>query len=244
VAEGIGVLARAGSRAVSLARGGVGARVGRLGPRPTQPLEIYEFESCPFCRKVREAFCVLDLPVLVKPCPKRGRRFRDELRARGGKLLFPYLVDPDVGVEMYESRDIVGHLFARYGAGAPPPALAHDGLHTAGSVLAGLLRPGGGTFARPSRAPERPLELYGFEASPDCRLVREVLCALEIPYRLTNVARGSPRRGALAARAGRFEVPWLHDPNTGAELFGASACVDHLEATYAAPGPRGVADAA
>ena len=40
-----------------------------------------------------------------------------------------------------------------------------------------------------------PLELYSFEASPFCRLVREALSSLELPYRLTNVGRGSPSRG-------------------------------------------------
>ena len=38
------------------------------------------------------------------------------------------------------------------------------------------------------------------EPSPFCRLVRERLCELELPYRLHNVARGSARRQAFEAR--------------------------------------------
>ncbi|MHA7839078.1 MAG: glutathione S-transferase N-terminal domain-containing protein, partial [bacterium] len=64
----------------TILRGGLGSSVGALGPRPERPLELYEFEGCPFCRKVREALSILDLEVSVRPCPKRGRRFRDELR--------------------------------------------------------------------------------------------------------------------------------------------------------------------
>jgi hypothetical protein len=31
--------------------------------RPAQPLQLYEFEGCPFCRKVREAACACALCV-------------------------------------------------------------------------------------------------------------------------------------------------------------------------------------
>ena len=60
---------------------------------------------------------------------------------------------------------------------------------------------------------------YSFEPSPFCRIVREALCSLEIPYLLHNVAKGSPRREAFVARSGRMMVPWLVDPNTGIEMF-------------------------
>src|SRR3990172_13278564 len=88
----------------SLAALGRGAFVGSLGPRPAKPLELYEFEGCPFCRKVREALTALDLEALVHPCPKGGTRFRPILRERGGKEQFPFLVDPNTGKAMYESE--------------------------------------------------------------------------------------------------------------------------------------------
>ena len=55
----------------TLARFGHGAAIGRLGPRPAKPLELYEFEACPFCRKVREALSVLDLEAIDLSVPER-----------------------------------------------------------------------------------------------------------------------------------------------------------------------------
>src|SRR5262249_46504030 len=93
------------SLAPTVARPGQGAFVGALGPRPEKPLELYEFEGCPYCRKVREALSILDLEAVIYPCPKRGPRFRRELERRGGKQQFPYLVDPNTGQALYESDD-------------------------------------------------------------------------------------------------------------------------------------------
>ena len=107
---------------------------------------------------------------------------------------------------------------------------------TGAAALAGLPRLGAGTRARPSRAPGKPLELYSMESSPFCRIVRERLCELELPYRLHNVGGGSPSRDAFVARSGRMMVPWLADPNTGAEMFESADIVTYLDATYAAPG--------
>jgi glutaredoxin len=85
------------SLAATAARLGSGLAVGPLGSRPAAPLELYEFEACPWCRKVREALTVLDLEAVIRPCPKGGRRFREEVKRRGGKAQFPYLVDPNTG---------------------------------------------------------------------------------------------------------------------------------------------------
>src|SRR5690554_403622 len=176
----------------SVARLGAGLAVGKLGKRPEKLLELYEFEACPFCRKVREALSMLDLDALVRPCPKNGERFRPTVVARGGKKQFPWLVDPNTGHAMYESDDIVRYLYEQYGDGSPPWHFAQP-LVMATLVAGTLWRPMKGAWARPSRAPEQPLELWSFEASPYCRLVRETLCELELPYLLHNVAKGSPK---------------------------------------------------
>src|SRR5512134_2875049 len=136
-----------------------------LGPRPETPLVLYEFEGCPFCRKVREALTVLDLEAFIYPCPKGGPRFREEVKRRGGKAQFPYLVDPNTGKEMYESDAIVAYLFERYGAGRPPFGLRAGALTNLSAGLASALRPGFGAHYRAARAPELPLELWSFEAS-------------------------------------------------------------------------------
>jgi glutathione S-transferase len=223
------------SLAATLARLGSGVSVGTLGPRPERLLELYEFESCPYCRKVREALSILDLDARVHPCPKGGTRFRPEVERRGGKQQFPYLVDPNTGKEMYESDDIVRYLFEQYGGQGVPMLLALGPLTDATAALASAWRLGLGTRARPSRAPAEALELYSFEASPFCRIARESLSSLELPYVLHNVAKGSPRRPAFVERAGRMQVPWLFDPNTQVSLFESADIVTYLEETYASP---------
>ena len=222
------------SIAASLARLGSGVSVGTLGRRPDQALQLYEFESCPFCRKVREALTILDVDVDVFPCPKGGERFRPGVVEVGGKALFPYLVDPNTGKALYESDDIVRYLFAEYGNGKVPALLAAGPLTLGGAMLASGLRLGFGERVQASRAPARPLELWSFEASPFCRIVREKLCTLELPYRLHNVGKGSPGRPAFIERAGRMRVPYLADPNGGVELFESADIVSYLEATYGA----------
>jgi glutathione S-transferase len=224
------------SYGVSVARLGAGMSVGPLGPRPARPLELYDFEGCPFCRKVREALSMLDLEAWIFPCPKGGTRHRPRVVARGGKAQFPWLVDPNTGREMYESDDIVRYLYEQYGAGSPPWWLAVPGLATAGSALASAWRPTAGVRVRPSVAPREPLELWSFEASPYCRLVRETLTVLELPYLLHNVAKGSPSREAFVRRSGKMQVPWLHDPNTGVSMFESADIVAYLEATYGRSG--------
>ena len=105
------------STAASLVRAPVGHSVGALGPRTIRTLELYEFEACPFCRKVREALCMLDLQVIVRPSPHGGTRFRPEAIRRGGKRQFPLLIDPNTGDTIYESDAIIRHLYRHYGAG-------------------------------------------------------------------------------------------------------------------------------
>jgi glutathione S-transferase len=216
----------------TLARLGQGAFAGPLGPRPEKPLELYEFEGCPFCRKVREALSILDLEAVVYPCPKRGPRFRPDVERRAGKQQFPYLVDPNTGTALYESDDIIRYLFERYGDGKPPLALSLGPLTDATAMLASAARLGAGVSYRPAKAPEKPLELWSFEASPFCRIAREALCELEIPYVLHNVAKGSPSREAFVARSGKMMVPYLVDPNRDVAMFESADIVKYLNETY------------
>lgn len=207
-----------------------GMYTGAIGPRPARRLELFEFEACPYCRRVRAALSILDLEATIYPCPKGGRRYRSEAVRRGGKAQFPYLVDSGAGVEMYESSQIVAYLFEQYGNGRPPPTLGAAGLFP--FQLASAMRAMRGLRARPARKPEKPLELWSFESSPYCRIARERLCELELPYVLHNVAKRSPSRPGFVARSGRMQVPWLLDPNTGETLFESADICSYLEATY------------
>jgi glutathione S-transferase len=218
----------------TLVRLGGGLRVERLGARPKKPLELYEFESCPYCRKVREVLTALDLEAIIYPCPKGGTRFRSVVLERGGKEQFPYLVDPNTGKAIYESSDIVRYLCTEYGSGSVPWLYSGGPLFDATSTLASAWRLGAGVRASASNLPAQPLELWSFEASPFCRIARESLCSLEIPYRLHNVGKNSPSREAFVERSGKMQVPFLVDPNTNVELFESADIVRYLHATYGA----------
>ncbi|XP_062112759.1 uncharacterized protein LOC133823922 [Humulus lupulus] len=205
----------------------------KLGPRPEKPIEIYEFEGCPFCRKVREIVAVLDIDVLFYPCPRNGPNFRPKVVQMGGKQQFPYMVDPNTGVSMYESDDIIKYLVGKYGDGNVPIMLSLGLLTTitAGLALAG--RPGKGSTYSPAKLPPKPLEIWAYEGSPFCKYVREVLVELELPHIQRSCARGSAKRQILYETVGHFQVPYLQDPNTGVEMFESADIVEYLKATYA-----------
>ncbi|NNE20218.1 MAG: glutathione S-transferase [Myxococcales bacterium] len=206
---------------------------------PARPLELYEFEVCPYCRIAREALSALSLDPVVYPCPKGGKLFREKVKREGGRYQFPYLVDPNTGVSLYESADIVEYLFREYGGGNPPWFLSQRAFAVATSMIASAFRPNRGRHAVRSRQPEHLLELYSYEGSPFCRIAREALCELELPYRLHNVPRNSPDRGDYLSISGKMQVPYLRDPNTGAQMFESAEIRSYLYATYADGGAAG-----
>lgn len=223
--------------------------------QPAKLLELYEFEGCPFCRLVREAITELDLDVLIKPCPKGGKRFRPEVERLGGKAQFPFLVDPNTDRQLYESTDIIDYLYAEYGGRSAPARLLGGAGALMGSNAATLLRGLRGMRRRPARVPEQPLELYSFESSPFSRPVRELLCEMEISYVLRSFGKAVPQeigppwvrtrffpdmpvrgrnRRAMHEQTGRLQVPYLVDPNTDEALYESSAIASYLKTTYAA----------
>lgn len=212
---------------------GGGFRVKSPARQPEKLLELYEFEACPFCRKVREALSAFDLDAKIYPCPRNGTRYRPVAEKLGGKAQFPLLVDPNTNRQMYESDEIIRYLAETYSDGTIPVSLRMGPLTTVRSGLASAARPFGRS-AKPSQAPKEPLELYSFEASPFCRIAREALSSLEIPYVLHNVAKGSSKREAYVARSGKMMVPFLVDPNTGTSMFESADIVAYLERTYGA----------
>lgn len=211
-----------------------GYRATSIGKRPAEPVELYDFEACPFCRKAREALSILDLEAQIRPCPKGGTHYRPWVIENGGKRMFPYLVDPNTGVATYESDDIVAYLFKEYGTGSPPLHLRLGPGTALSSMAVSVWRGGRGGRRRGRRSeqPAQPLELWSFEMSPYCRLVREVLCELELPYLLHSLAKGSERRAQFQRAHGKVQVPYLKDPNTGREMFESADIIDYLEATY------------
>lgn len=86
--------------------------------RPAQLLELFSYEACPASRRVRRLLTELDLDFIHRSCPRGESPNRRRLEERGGRVRVPYLVDPNTGVEMYESRDIAEYLLRTYGESA------------------------------------------------------------------------------------------------------------------------------
>ena len=64
------------------------------------------------------------------------------------------------------------------------------------------------------------------------RPVREALCSLGLRHRLVSCARGSANRDRLYQLTGRFQAPYLQDPNTGVSMFESGEIVKYLTAAY------------
>ena len=220
---------------------------------PQKPLELFEAEYCPFCRHVREALTELDLDAMIYPVPKRGKRFAARLMKLSGKTKVPFLHDPNTGRKLGESEAIAEYLYKEYGLDWEK--VPERRIKT--SVLASASRGRSGMFARPSHRPKKPLELYSWEGSPYARLARETLCELEIPYLLHNVGKtpgshadylppeyraeyvhdympGTENRRKFLERAGKVQVPYLIDPNTGTAMFETRDIQKYLLRTYGA----------
>jgi glutathione S-transferase len=230
--------------------------------RPTKTLKLYEFEGCPFCKKVRETICVLNLDVLVYPCPRETlkaygvcekSRFRPEVSRLGGSQQFPFLVDENTNAKMHGSDEISQYLWRTYGNAAKPPltyTIAQALNKTPLLLVTGLCRPltSHGILRVPSKAPAQPLELWGHEASPFVKLVREALCVLELPYLMRTCGIGadvkraefrqkygdqlSSLRRAGGAKLNIVQIPLLVDPNTSTVLLESADIVAYLYRTY------------
>jgi len=79
---------------------------------------------------------------------------------------------------------------------------------------------------------DKPIHLWSFENSPFCRIVREALDSLELPYIVHNVAKGSSKRGLFTSMSGKMQVPFLIDENTDTRMFESQEIVDYLYKTY------------
>ena len=234
-------------------RGTTGISTKEASVKPELMLQLYNIENCPYCRLVREVLTELDLDAEIYPCPKSGERYRTEVVDRGGKAQFPYLVDPNTGIEMYESLDIVAYLFETYAQRPLPLKWRAGSLQVFGSMLASAPRVARGMKAKTARLPEYMLELYSFESSPYARPVREMLCEMEIPYIVRNCGRSEltdwllpPVREALNISAdsaignrqylidnhGKVSIPFLYDPNTDSGLFESEDIQEYLLSEY------------
>ena len=121
--------------------GGVGSLVssmrGTMARKATHPkkmLELWSFESSPYSRLVRERLTELELSYVlhnigkeqfadmgpavrrVQPGPYKPRPGgrREKVLAELGRVQVPYLEDPNTGVKLYESAEIIDYLERQY----------------------------------------------------------------------------------------------------------------------------------
>lgn len=256
IAHNFQVFQALASSAAELGRGMMGT------PYPKQPqkmLKLYEYEASPFCRRVREVLTLLNLDVEIYPCPRGGTRFRPEVLALGGKAQFPFLVDDNTGDKLYESTEIIAHLFKHYSSEGQVPALYRmypniPVLAIAGTLINGLYGGVAAGINKQTAQPSQLLELWSFEASPFSRVVRGRLTELELPYVLHNVAKerwqdqgpakrrlkggdylplpGGKREQVLQRLGGRIQLPYLEDPNTGVKMFESEKITQYLKQQY------------
>ena len=212
----------------------VGANVASWS-RPKKTLIIYEYESSPFSRKVRQAVSQLDLTVEYRPCPGARYGFSDQLSARTlGSRTVPYMTDPGNSItalaNIQESDAIVAYLFENFGPGESKIPGSLKGALAGRSLLGGMDVSRPYPNFKPDNIFRKPLELWGFEGG-ESQPVRGLLCALCLAHRVINCSKGSTNLPALKLKNGG-KLPYLEDPNTGKKISGSSECRDYLLGQY------------
>jgi glutaredoxin 3 len=80
--------------------------------QPEQMLEVYQFEGCPYCSKVRSKMTELGIDFIARQVDPDDRSRVEEV---SGQTNVPVLVDPNTDTVMPESDDIVDYLEEHYG---------------------------------------------------------------------------------------------------------------------------------
>jgi len=80
-------------------------------------IELYQFESCPQCAKVRRKLSDLGLDWISRTIDS-DRSERERVITVSGQPLVPVLVDADHNMVVTESDDICAYLDEVYGPGA------------------------------------------------------------------------------------------------------------------------------
>ncbi len=79
--------------------------------QPDQLLELYQFEGCPYCSKVRSKLTELQIDFVARQVDKQDRSRVEEV---SGQTNVPVLVDPNTDTVMPESDDIVEYIEKNY----------------------------------------------------------------------------------------------------------------------------------
>lgn len=80
--------------------------------QPDELLEVYQFEQCPYCSKVRKKLTEMQIDFVARQVEPNGDREKPEELT--GETQVPVLVDPNTDTVMNESDDIVEYLDETY----------------------------------------------------------------------------------------------------------------------------------
>lgn len=242
------------STAASTVRNWRGCSSSKSATKAEKLLELYDRENDPECRLVREALTESNQDAIVYPIPADTGRFKQRLIEVSKNNKLPFLYDPNTDSKLTGAEAINTYLFKTYLSSNVPKPLQANKKNRLQSALASKLRWHQGTASKPSQLPGQLLELYSFEGSPYCRLVRELLCELSIPYVVRQLGKqqradfgpavfrfhrgeykplpGS-RRESLLQQYGQVQVPLLIDPNTDQAIFESKDIIQHIKEHYA-----------
>lgn len=249
----------------TLLRGGRGIMGTSAPMQPDETLILYEHEACPYSRRVREVMTHLNLDFESRPSPHKGQVYRNELKELTGQAQVPFLIDNNTDEQIVDSQAIIDYLFTHYSKKGITPnkyqrqsAKDNASLSNKAASVVSMMRGVKAEHPKKNQArgkPDKLLHLYGFEASPFCRMVREKLSELEVAYINHNVAREQIQDiGAFGFRLnvgkyqpikggkrdhlmneeidGKLQFPYLVDPNTDTKMYESKDIVDYLDETY------------
>lgn len=102
---------------LSAGKSGGGKKI-RANARPDflkiKPITLYGWEGAPFYKPVRETLNNLGLSHIIINCANGSKRRSAVTSKSGGPFSVPFIVDPNTGVELFESKEIVRYLEATY----------------------------------------------------------------------------------------------------------------------------------
>ena len=204
--------------------------------RPEKTLILYSYEGNQFCRIVREVLTELDINYELRSAGKKSPR-RDELASiTGGSTQCPYLIDPNTGVSIPDSKDIVEYLYKNYALWTPPNEI----LEWTSTNVMSLFKPIFSTIA-PLQAGEKdadntfqqnveeairviktevdtdPVVVYTYELSPFSSETKDLLDRLDVDYKEISLGKewipglisenGPIKRAALLKMTGQSSLP-------------------------------------
>lgn len=107
-------------------------------------------------------------------------------------------------------------------------------LDIASSIAASSAAQWRGTSAsKKTTQPEQLIELYEYENSPYCRMVREALTELDIDAKIYPCPQYGKRfRREALKKSGERQFPFMVDPNTGTSLLESADIIEYLFTTY------------